>query len=562
MACGRPIVASNVAEYQSKVCSAEKLVYWCPPSPARRLGRCYSRGIDGCRSCQANRHEARRVERRYYLLSVMSNGKEARVKSSVLRKSIAFVSNMEGAPWGGSEELWARAARLLAADGIPVRASVHGWLPPHPQVVSFARSGMQVQLRPSKYSVWSRIWRKAITPGVRPSESVVLKFLARQRTGLVVLCDPAATPSTALMEACVAHNLPFVTISQANSEHFWPNDDAARAYRRLMPAALRCFFVSSANKRLFETQIGCKLNNAEIVWNPFNVTADARPAWPSLDENSTLKLACVARLHPPSKGQDVLLEALSCPVWRARKWHLTLYGDGPMRDCIERMIVSLGLAEHVEMGGFVEKVEQVWAENHLLVLPSRYEGMPLCILEAMLCGRPVLTTDVGGNSEIVEDGVTGFVAAAPTVPSVRDALECAWKRRFELRSLGENAAKKIRSQIPHDPARTFADKLKYLYAGQSNGHHQICGHGRSDMLVSVVIPAYNAEQWVAETIDSVLQQTYRNLEIILVDDGSEDRTRVMAEEALKSAAVPNCILSQPNSWGRRREKYGSEGREG
>jgi glycosyltransferase involved in cell wall biosynthesis len=91
------------------------------------------------------------------------------------------------------------------------------------------------------------------------------------------------------------------------------------------------------------------------------------------------------------------------------------------------------------------------------------------IPEAMLCGRPVLTTDVGGNSEIVEDGVTGFVAAAPTVPSVRDALECAWKRRFELRSLGKNAAKKIRSQIPHDPAWTFADKLKNLYAGQSNG---------------------------------------------------------------------------------------------
>jgi glycosyltransferase involved in cell wall biosynthesis len=67
------------------------------------------------------------------------------------------------------------------------------------------------------------------------------------------------------------------------------------------------------------------------------------------------------------------------------------------------------------------------------------------------------------------------------------------------------------------------------------------------MLVSVVIPAYNSEKWVSETIDSVLRQTYDDLEIVLVDDGSTDRTAKVAAESLQRGRFPHRILSQPNA---------------
>jgi glycosyltransferase involved in cell wall biosynthesis len=67
------------------------------------------------------------------------------------------------------------------------------------------------------------------------------------------------------------------------------------------------------------------------------------------------------------------------------------------------------------------------------------------------------------------------------------------------------------------------------------------------MLVSVVIPAYNAEKWVSETVKSVLTQTYNELEIVLVDDGSIDRTVEVAEGALQGGSVPYRILRQPNT---------------
>jgi glycosyltransferase involved in cell wall biosynthesis len=84
------------------------------------------------------------------------------------------------------------------------------------------------------------------------------------------------------------------------------------------------------------------------------------------------------------------------------------------------------------------------------------------IVEAMLCGRPVLATDVGGNSEIVVDGVTGFLAAAPTVGSVAQALERLWANRADLESIGKAGAKRIRGLVPANPIRVFSEKIEHL----------------------------------------------------------------------------------------------------
>ena len=96
-------------------------------------------------------------------------------------------------------------------------------------------------------------------------------------------------------------------------------------------------------------------------------------------------------------------------------------------------------------------------------MPSRIEGLPLTLVEAMLCGRPVVATRVAG-AELIEDGITGFLAEAPTVGSVGEALERFWARREEAREIGAMAARKIRDLVPADPPRVFADKLKKLLA--------------------------------------------------------------------------------------------------
>ena len=84
------------------------------------------------------------------------------------------------------------------------------------------------------------------------------------------------------------------------------------------------------------------------------------------------------------------------------------------------------------------------------------------MVEAMLCGRAVIATDVAGHSEIVEDGITGFLAEAPTVPSMLKALDRFWARRTESEHMGRMAQERIRQIIPQDPVAEFTDKLKEL----------------------------------------------------------------------------------------------------
>jgi len=132
-----------------------------------------------------------------------------------------------------------------------------------------------------------------------------------------------------------------------------------------------------------------------------------------------------------------------------------------MRNVLERMARALGLANRVVFAGYAG-VDKIWANNHVLVLPSRFEGLPLTIVEAMLCGRPVVATDVAGNSEVIDEGVTGFLAHAPTAGSMADALERFWGNRHEAQIMGEAASKKMRQRYENDPVRVFSEKLKQI----------------------------------------------------------------------------------------------------
>ena len=133
-----------------------------------------------------------------------------------------------------------------------------------------------------------------------------------------------------------------------------------------------------------------------------------------------------------------------------------------LRNSLERMVQRLGLQDRVVFAGHVTSIEKIWVENHVLVMPSRFEGMPLAIVEAMLCARAVVATDVAGHSEIIDDGVTGFLADAPTVSSMANALERLWAGRMSLEAMGKAAAKSIREHVPADPIRVFSEKMKSL----------------------------------------------------------------------------------------------------
>jgi glycosyltransferase involved in cell wall biosynthesis len=91
------------------------------------------------------------------------------------------------------------------------------------------------------------------------------------------------------------------------------------------------------------------------------------------------------------------------------------------------------------MCGFADDVRWVWSSQQILIMASCGEGRPLALAEAMICGRPAVVTDVGGNAELVTDGVTGFVAQSATLAAVRTALERSWVERNSWAEMGARA---------------------------------------------------------------------------------------------------------------------------
>jgi glycosyltransferase involved in cell wall biosynthesis len=220
--------------------------------------------------------------------------------------------------------------------------------------------------------------------------------------------------------------------------------------------ARHCFFVSRRNLKLTEEQFSLRLPHATIVRNPFKVSWDRPIAWP--DGGSEFRFACVGRLYPMEKGQDILIRVLAMEKWRNRPVSLTFFGNGEQSHALAEMAAFHGL-DNVRFAGFADDVEAIWKMHHALLLASRAEGLPLVLVEAMLCGRVPIVTDVGGNREVLDDNVSGFVAAAPTEEAIDEAMERAWQRRGEWPDIGRRAAESIRRSVSREPARDLAGLL-------------------------------------------------------------------------------------------------------
>jgi len=282
------------------------------------------------------------------------------------------------------------------------------------------------------------------------------RWLQRQEPDLVVISQGGIRDGMEWLKFCQETALPFVVVNHCNAESWWPDDGAVAGMAEAFSAARKLFYVSRTNLALLERQLGVRLSNAEIVESPSNVSPDRPMAWPV--ETGVLRLACVGRLDPVAKGQDLLFQVLARPRWRERAIEVNLYGTGPFAQGLLRLAKCLQL-EKVHFRGQVDDIAAIWALNHLLVLPSRLEGRPLVLVEAMWCGRPAVVTDVGGNAELCMHGETGFVAAAPVVDILEQTMEDAWDHRTEWRKMGKAARLRAEQMLTRDPVGHFSGRL-------------------------------------------------------------------------------------------------------
>lgn len=150
-----------------------------------------------------------------------------------------------------------------------------------------------------------------------------------------------------------------------------------------------------------------------------------------------------ARLEE-QKGHDVLLDALAEVRARGLAFTAALAGDGTRRAALETRAAELGLGDHVRFLGQLEEVGPLLLAADAVVLPSRWEGLPLTLLEALARGRPVVASAVGGVPEVVEDGVSGRLVPPGDPAALADALCEVHRSPDAAFQLGRAGARRVR----------------------------------------------------------------------------------------------------------------------
>jgi glycosyltransferase involved in cell wall biosynthesis len=368
---------------------------------------------------------------------------------------IAFFSSMGGLPWGGSEELWSRAAQTLLERGHQVAFNCQKWPTPAAPLQRLIESGAAPHFR-SKRRVGKTLRRTL--EKFHLVRFKFLRWLLQSKPDLVVISFSCHTEDPKIANTCRRLGIRYVIVLQAAGPNSWIEPHNLTDFRTAYANAERCYFVSAENREMLQANLAIDLSHSEIVDNPFNVSLAAAPAWPSTA--SGWKLAYAARIHFVTKSQDLLVRVLRLPKWRARPLTVTLWGndDGSLPQ-LRQLIDLHGLHDKIKYGGFATNIEALWSDHHGLLLPSRMEGNSLSLIEAMLCGRVPITTNVGRAAELIDDNVSGFIAPAATAELLDEVLERAWQRRDDWQTMGKRSAIAIRQRHSLRPGEDFADRI-------------------------------------------------------------------------------------------------------
>jgi len=152
-------------------------------------------------------------------------------------------------------------------------------------------------------------------------------------------------------------------------------------------------------------------------------------------------ILAVGRLDK-QKGHDLLIRAFARADAKQKGWRLVILGEGPERSNLWRLTEDLGIHDAVSMPGVVKEPAEWMYKADLFVLPSRYEGFPNALLEAMACGCAVIAADCpSGPAEIIRHGVNGLLVPRENITALSTAMDRLMQDSNTRQRLSDQALK-------------------------------------------------------------------------------------------------------------------------
>jgi len=169
----------------------------------------------------------------------------------------------------------------------------------------------------------------------------------------------------------------------------------------------------------------------------------------------------VGRLAP-QKAPEVIVEVAVALADRNPDVHFVIIGSGRREAAVRRAVSGLGLESSVHLLSYVPGAARLMGELDAFLLPSRYEGCPYTVLEAMRAGTPVVVSDAVGNRDVVTDGVTGRVVRVGDAAGTADALAAVLEGGLSVDAMVSAARKHVAA---HHDVHTAVAKVLALYSG-------------------------------------------------------------------------------------------------
>lgn len=167
---------------------------------------------------------------------------------------------------------------------------------------------------------------------------------------------------------------------------------------------------------------------------------------PSPRDGKTTQILFVGRVVY-QKGLDLLVKALEgIPK---NNWLLSIVGDGSYKEYLHKLIEEKGLTQRIQFHGWCNKEELLpyLAKAQIFVNPSRHEGMPNAVLEAMACGLPIIATRIAGNEDLVQNEKNGFLVEPESIQGLQQALQTLINNRQLCHKMGAASRKLVEDQF-------------------------------------------------------------------------------------------------------------------
>ncbi len=148
-----------------------------------------------------------------------------------------------------------------------------------------------------------------------------------------------------------------------------------------------------------------------------------------------------------AKGVDILLKAIKILKNKYNKHlNIAIIGDGPLRENLNILAVELGVNREVKFLGVRKDIEELMISSKIFVLPSRWEGLPMVILEAMSRGMSIIATEVGGVPEVIKNGKEGILISPEDQEALAQSIDDLLENEELQEKLSQTAYKKVREK--------------------------------------------------------------------------------------------------------------------